>query len=215
MVHQSLTIKEFEIFDTHASIIGTCIVCWIIQSVNSTLLNTNTKSFHGKKLTLVTTLEDVNDIVEASDHVLSVVVLPPEAGDNQSLETDEGDINNNLDDASELAGQLELEEETDGESDNETTECRSRRLGSRLLKATQFDTQMRSTSFERNDDMMNLGEMSPHVVWKQYDVLHDLVSIDESMMPYYGSHSCKMFIKGKPIRFGYKLWCLCESDGYS
>ena len=23
-----------------------------------------------------------------------------------------------------------------------------------------------------------------------------------------------MFIKGKPIRFGYKIWCLCGSDGY-
>lgn len=23
-----------------------------------------------------------------------------------------------------------------------------------------------------------------------------------------------MFIKGKPVRFGFKLWCLCSSDGY-
>ena len=98
-----------------------------------------------------------------------------------------------------------MEEETDEESDHETTKCRCRWLGSRLLKATQFDTQMQSTSFERNDDMMNLGDMSPRVVWQQYDVLHDLVSIGESMMPYYGSHSCKMFIKGKPILCGYKL----------
>ena len=89
---------------THAGIIGTCIVCWIIQLVSSTLLNMNTKSFFGKKLTLVTTLEEVNDIVEASDHVLSVVVLPPDAGDNQSPETDEEDINDNLDGAFEVAG---------------------------------------------------------------------------------------------------------------
>ena len=34
------------------------------------------------------------------------------------------------------------------------------------------------------------------------------------MVPYYGHHSCKMFIKGKPIRFGYKIWTLCSSDGY-
>lgn len=33
-------------------------------------------------------------------------------------------------------------------------------------------------------------------------------------MPYFGRHSCKMFILGKPIRFGYKLWCLCSSTGY-
>ena len=52
----------------------------------------NTKSFYVKNLTLVTTLEEVNDIVEASDHVLSIVVLPPEAGDNQSPDTDKEDI---------------------------------------------------------------------------------------------------------------------------
>ena len=48
----------------------------------------------------------------------------------------------------------------------------------------------------------------------QYGMFHDLLSVDESMVSYYGRHSSKMFIKGKPIRFGYKLWCLCGSDGY-
>ena len=33
-------------------------------------------------------------------------------------------------------------------------------------------------------------------------------------MPYFGRHSIKMFIRGKPIRFGYKIWCLCGNDGY-
>ena len=88
----------------------------------------NTKSFYVKKMTIVTTLEEVNDIVEASDHVLSVVVLPPEAGDNQSPDTDKEDINDNLDDAFEPTGQLEVGEETDEESDHETTECRCRWL---------------------------------------------------------------------------------------
>ena len=96
--------------------------------VSSTLNYMNTKSFYVKKLTLVTTLEEVNDIVEASDHVLSVVVIAPEAGDNQSQDTDEEDINDNLDDAFEPTGQLEVEEETDEESDHETTECRCRWL---------------------------------------------------------------------------------------
>ena len=86
----------------------------------------NTKLFYVKNWTLVTTLKEVNDIVEASDHVLSVVVLPPETGDNQSPDTDEEDINDNLDDAFEPTGQLEVEEETDEESDHETTECRCR-----------------------------------------------------------------------------------------
>ena len=35
------------------------------------------------------------------------------------------------------------------------------------------------------------------------------------MVPYFGSRCAKMFIRGKPIRFVYKIWCLCKSDGYS
>ncbi|XP_050316175.1 piggyBac transposable element-derived protein 3-like [Anthonomus grandis grandis] len=34
------------------------------------------------------------------------------------------------------------------------------------------------------------------------------------MVPYFGRHPCKMFIKGKSVRFGFKLWCLCSSNGY-
>ena len=86
--------------------------------VSSTLCNMNTKLFYVKNLTLVTTLEEVNDIVEASDHVLSVAVLPLDTGDNQSPVTDEEDINDNLDDAFEPAGQLEVGEERDEQSDH-------------------------------------------------------------------------------------------------
>ena len=41
------------------------------------------------------------------------------------------------------------------------------------------------------------------------------LSIDEQMVPYFGRHSAKIFIRGKPIRFGYKNWILASSDGYS
>lgn len=40
------------------------------------------------------------------------------------------------------------------------------------------------------------------------------LSIDESMVKYFGRHSCKQFIRGKPIRFGYKVWMLSTSLGY-
>ena len=41
-----------------------------------------------------------------------------------------------------------------------------------------------------------------------------LLSVDESMVPYIGYHRAKMFIRGKPIRYVNKIWCLCESYGY-
>lgn len=44
--------------------------------------------------------------------------------------------------------------------------------------------------------------------------LEENLSIDESMIPYYGRHYAKQYIKGKPIRFGFKNWALCTSNGY-
>lgn len=48
----------------------------------------------------------------------------------------------------------------------------------------------------------------------QFGIFHSKLSIDESMVLYYGHHSAKMFIRGKPIRFGYKIWMLCSNSGY-
>ncbi len=36
-------------------------------------------------------------------------------------------------------------------------------------------------------------------------------SVDEVMIPYFGRHSSKQFIHGKPIQYGYKVWALCTS----
>ncbi|XP_022825709.1 piggyBac transposable element-derived protein 3-like [Spodoptera litura] len=40
------------------------------------------------------------------------------------------------------------------------------------------------------------------------------LSIDESMIPYYGKHGTKQHIHGKPIRFGYKCWSISTRLGY-
>ena len=34
------------------------------------------------------------------------------------------------------------------------------------------------------------------------------------MIPYFGKHFAKQFIRGKLIRFGYKIWVLCSNGGY-
>ena len=39
-------------------------------------------------------------------------------------------------------------------------------------------------------------------------------SVDESVIPYYGKHCTKQFIRGNPIRFGFKLWCIISSERY-
>ncbi|XP_070762803.1 piggyBac transposable element-derived protein 3-like [Enoplosus armatus] len=40
------------------------------------------------------------------------------------------------------------------------------------------------------------------------------VAVDEMMIEYFGRHGCKQFIRGKPIRFGYKIWSLASSSGF-
>ena len=35
------------------------------------------------------------------------------------------------------------------------------------------------------------------------------------MIKYYGKHGSKQFIRGKPVRFGFKMFFLASSTGYS
>lgn len=50
--------------------------------------------------------------------------------------------------------------------------------------------------------------------FRQHGIFHEAFSIDESIIIYFGHHPCKQFIRGKPIRFGYKNLMLCSADGY-
>ncbi|KAF2365953.1 PiggyBac transposable element-derived protein, partial [Trinorchestia longiramus] len=44
--------------------------------------------------------------------------------------------------------------------------------------------------------------------------VEEVYSFDESMCEYFGKHGCKQFIRGKPIRFGYKVWSGTTVSGY-
>jgi len=50
--------------------------------------------------------------------------------------------------------------------------------------------------------------------FRKYFVPLRKLNFDESMIEYYGKHGCKQFLRSKPIRFGYKNWCLNSPNGY-
>ena len=51
--------------------------------------------------------------------------------------------------------------------------------------------------------------------FKQFGIFSKELSIDEQIVRYYGRSSLKQFIRGKPIRFGFKQWMLCcGTSGY-
>ena len=54
-----------------------------------------------------------------------------------------------------------------------------------------------------NENFMQLGFFS------------DKYSVDEKIVGYYGRHPIKQFIRGKPVRFGFKEWALCSTSGYT
>lgn len=66
----------------------------------------------------------------------------------------------------------------------------------------------------KNDRSDKLFKLRPYIEalnssFKRHGGLDLNISIDESMIPYYGKHYAKQYIKGKPIRVGFKNWALC------
>lgn len=73
-----------------------------------------------------------------------------------------------------------------------------------------------NSSLDKRDKFSKLRPFIEYLNKKfiQFGIFSHNLSIDEQMVPYFGRHSAKMFIKGKPVRFGFKIWCLCSSNGY-
>lgn len=69
---------------------------------------------------------------------------------------------------------------------------------------------------ESSDKMCKVRPLADILMKKflQWGVFHQNLSIDESMVKYFGRHPAKQFIRGKPVRFGYKNWMVTSSDGY-
>ena len=40
------------------------------------------------------------------------------------------------------------------------------------------------------------------------------VSVDKSMVSYFGKHGAKEYIHGKPVKFEFKLWVMATPLGY-
>lgn len=94
-------------------------------------------------------------------------------------------------------------------------------LVSDAIRRNRFDELMRFIHLA--DNQGNDGTDKMYKVRPVFDMLNHgfkqispgpTISVDESMIPYYGKHGCKQFIRGKPIRFGFKLWVAADPSGY-
>lgn len=73
-----------------------------------------------------------------------------------------------------------------------------------------------NASLDKNDKLAKVRPYLDHCkeLLSQFGVFAKNVSIDEEMVPYYGRSAIKQYIRGKPIKFGMKLWVLASSDGF-
>lgn len=73
-----------------------------------------------------------------------------------------------------------------------------------------------NSRLDLSDRMAKIRPLSKMLCEKfcQFGYMHQNLSIDESMVKYFGGHSAKQFIRGKPVRFGFKNWMLTSSCGY-
>jgi len=93
---------------------------------------------------------------------------------------------------------------------------------SRAMRRNRFDTIKRYLHCSDNShlpDNDRFGKMRSLMTmlnerYLNFAKLKEHVCVDESMAPYYGKHGAKQYIHGKPVKFGFKFWCLCDRFGY-
>ncbi|XP_054259672.1 piggyBac transposable element-derived protein 2-like [Macrosteles quadrilineatus] len=95
-------------------------------------------------------------------------------------------------------------------------------LLSESIRCNRFEQILRFLHLNDNNNLDTsdrLYKLRPYIDSLSNSFLHhggldENLSVDESMIPYYGRHYAKQFIRGKPIRFGFKNKALCSSSGY-
>ncbi|XP_068245384.1 piggyBac transposable element-derived protein 3-like [Palaemon carinicauda] len=92
-------------------------------------------------------------------------------------------------------------------------------LVSESIRRDTFDKILRSLHFPDNMKMTDDRFYKVRSLFQHLNSVSSLPfqqefhSIDEIMIPYYGKHGAKQFIRDKPIRSGFKIWAACTSDG--
>ena len=92
-----------------------------------------------------------------------------------------------------------------------------------LMSRNRFDEIMQNLHLADNSCLDNshkfakvrtiLGKLNDRCL--QLYLPEQTVSVDESMVPYFGRHGCKQYMKNKPVKFGYKFWVAASPLGYA
>jgi len=95
-------------------------------------------------------------------------------------------------------------------------------LVANAMSRNRFDELLRYLHFknnqnlDKNDKFSKVRPVIDHLNEKfiQAFPMDTKLDLDEAMIQYFGRHGCKQCIRNKPIRFGFKAWCLNSCSGY-
>ena len=79
------------------------------------------------------------------------------------------------------------------------------------IRRDEVDDVLRCLHFSNNQEIDNDAYFKVRPIFNilnetgRYFNTAQMYSVDESMIPYFGKHSSKQFIRGKPVRFGFKV----------
>ncbi|KAK9712101.1 Thrombospondin type 1 domain [Popillia japonica] len=122
----------------------------------------------------------------------------------------------NLDDDSQLPDSVVLfppnnanaenTDEDSGEEDDVTIDN---------LPDSQLNAPVASVYNQKEDDFAIAKTTCPlNAKFIDFAATEECHSVNESMVPYFGRHGSKQFMKGKPIRWAYKVWSGTTTSGY-
>ena len=91
----------------------------------------------------------------------------------------------------------------------------------KIMTRNRFDSIMQFSHVADNDNLLlndRMAKVRPHYNLLsercvRFFPLQQELSVDESMIPYFGRHSMKQCIRSKPIRFGFKQWVIATPLG--
>ncbi len=96
-------------------------------------------------------------------------------------------------------------------------------LGANAMSRDMFDGTLRYLHFNDNQNLNTYDKltkirplMNSHLNDKcmQAYPMDQHLDLDEAMIEYYGRHGCKQCIRNKPVRVGFKAWCINSRLGY-
>ncbi|KAF2879122.1 hypothetical protein ILUMI_27052 [Ignelater luminosus] len=149
---------------------------------------------------------------------IDIVIIPPDVDELSGEQCDDDVGLNDAPSVDDVVGTLEIHAITKEPNKSTNVACENQSLWKKQEPSyskfgnsrTEYETV--SEDIKKHGNHMHTEFFQEE--FRKFGVFNTNLAIDEMTICYFGRNNLEQFIKGKPIRFGYKLWALCGQSGY-